>query len=95
MRGVRRLGLVLRPERDLQGSLEQIRAWATSAGVELVGAEGEGLRQRTKRQCDALVRIPGGQAGLESLNAGVATAVALAEVFRGREPEHYPGGRSR
>ena len=52
--------------------------------VLVVGAEGEGLRQRTKGECDALVRIPGGQPGLESLNAGVATAVALAEVFRGR-----------
>jgi 23S rRNA (guanosine2251-2'-O)-methyltransferase len=52
--------------------------------VLVVGAEGEGLRQRTKTFCDALVRIPGGQTGLESLNAGVATAVALAEVFRNR-----------
>lgn len=52
--------------------------------VLVIGAEGEGLRQRTRATCDALVRIPGGQAGLESLNAGVAAAVALAEVFRGR-----------
>jgi 23S rRNA (guanosine2251-2'-O)-methyltransferase len=52
--------------------------------VLVVGAEGEGLRHRTREICDALVRIPGGRAGLESLNAGVATAVALAEVFRGR-----------
>jgi len=52
--------------------------------VLVVGAEGEGLRQRTKQFCDVLVRIPGGRAGLESLNAGVATAVALAEVFRDR-----------
>ena len=52
--------------------------------VLVVGAEGEGLRHRTRQICDALVRIPGGQPGLESLNAGVATAVALAEVFRGR-----------
>jgi 23S rRNA (guanosine2251-2'-O)-methyltransferase len=52
--------------------------------VLVVGAEGEGLRQRTKTFCDALVRIPGGRTGLESLNAGVATAVALAEVFRER-----------
>ena len=52
--------------------------------VLVVGAEGEGLRHRTKGECDALVRIPGGQTGLESLNAGVATAVALAEVFRTR-----------
>ncbi|MGO9959252.1 MAG: 23S rRNA (guanosine(2251)-2'-O)-methyltransferase RlmB [Solirubrobacteraceae bacterium] len=52
--------------------------------VLVIGAEGEGLRHRTKQFCDALVRIPGGQAGLESLNAGVAAAVALAEVFRDR-----------
>ena len=52
--------------------------------VLVVGAEGEGLRQRTRQFCDALVRIPGGRPGLESLNAGVATAVALAEVFRDR-----------
>jgi 23S rRNA (guanosine2251-2'-O)-methyltransferase len=53
--------------------------------VLVVGAEGEGLRHRTKQLCDELVRIPGGQPGLESLNAGVATAVALAEVFRARD----------
>jgi 23S rRNA (guanosine2251-2'-O)-methyltransferase len=50
--------------------------------VLVVGAEGEGLRLRTTQFCDALVRIPGGRQGVESLNAGVATAVALAEFFR-------------
>lgn len=48
--------------------------------VIVIGAEGQGLRQRTRTFCDALVRIPGGRVGLESLNAGVATAVALGEV---------------
>jgi 23S rRNA (guanosine2251-2'-O)-methyltransferase len=48
--------------------------------VLVVGAEGQGLRQRTRTKCDALVRIPGGREGVESLNAGVATAVALAEI---------------
>lgn len=52
--------------------------------VFVVGAEGEGLRLRTADICDVLVRIPGGRPGLESLNAGVATAVALAELFRNR-----------
>jgi 23S rRNA (guanosine2251-2'-O)-methyltransferase len=50
--------------------------------VLVVGAEGEGLRHRTKQICDVLVSIPGGRPWLESLNAGVATAVALGEVFR-------------
>jgi 23S rRNA (guanosine2251-2'-O)-methyltransferase len=50
--------------------------------VLVVGAEGDGLRAKTKKYCDALVRIPGGRRGVESLNAGVATAIALAEVFR-------------
>lgn len=55
-----------------------------SRSVLVVGAEGEGLRRRTKEYCDVLVRIPGGRPGLQSLNAGVAVAVALAEVFRER-----------
>jgi 23S rRNA (guanosine2251-2'-O)-methyltransferase len=50
----------------------------------VVGAEGEGLRQRTKESCDELVRIAGGRRGVESLNAGVAAAVAMAEVLRDR-----------
>jgi 23S rRNA (guanosine2251-2'-O)-methyltransferase len=48
--------------------------------VLVVGAEGQGLRQRTRSKCDVLVRIPGGRPGVESLNAAVATAVALAEL---------------
>jgi len=50
--------------------------------VFVVGAEGEGLRLRTKKFCDMFVRIPGGRVGLESLNAGVSTALAFAEFYR-------------
>ena len=53
--------------------------------VVIIGAEGEGLRQRTKLYCDELVRIPGGQPGLESLNAAVAASIVLAEVARDRQ----------
>lgn len=52
--------------------------------VLVIGAEGQGLRDRTKKSCDSLVRISGGREGLESLNAGVAASVALGEVFRQR-----------
>jgi 23S rRNA (guanosine2251-2'-O)-methyltransferase len=50
--------------------------------VFVVGAEGEGLRQKTKKYCDELVRIPGGRQGLESLNAAVAATLAMAEITR-------------
>jgi 23S rRNA (guanosine2251-2'-O)-methyltransferase len=46
----------------------------------VIGAEGQGLRQRTRTKCDALVRIEGGREGLESLNAAVASAIAMAEI---------------
>jgi len=48
----------------------------------VVGAEGEGLRPKTRKYCDELVRIPGGRKGLESVNAGVAASIAMAEIFR-------------
>ncbi len=53
--------------------------------VFVIGAEGEGLRKKTVAYCDALVRIPGGLAGVESLNAAVATTIALYEYSRTRE----------
>lgn len=51
----------------------------------VIGAEGEGLRSKTKRHCDVLLRIPGGCPGVESLNAGVAATLALYEYYR-RQP---------
>jgi 23S rRNA (guanosine2251-2'-O)-methyltransferase len=50
--------------------------------VFVIGAEGEGLRPKTRKYCDALVKIPGGRVGVESLNAGVAASIAMAEFFR-------------
>ncbi len=50
----------------------------------VIGAEGEGLRQLTRRQCDGLLTIP--MAGrVASLNAASASAVALFEVVRQRQ----------
>jgi 23S rRNA (guanosine2251-2'-O)-methyltransferase len=49
----------------------------------VVGSEGEGLRQLTRRGCDLLVSIPmGGRVG--SLNAAIAGSIALYEVARQR-----------
>ncbi|MDN5725179.1 MAG: 23S rRNA (guanosine(2251)-2'-O)-methyltransferase RlmB, partial [Propionibacteriales bacterium] len=51
--------------------------------VLLVGSEGSGLSRLAREACDHLVRIP--IAGdVESLNAGVATGVALYEISRQR-----------
>lgn len=51
----------------------------------VIGAEGSGLAQLVRRECDYLVRIP--MAGkTESLNASVAAAVLLYEALRQRGP---------
>ncbi len=49
----------------------------------VLGAEGAGMRQLTRRTCDELVRIPMAGA-VESLNASVAAGVCLFEALRQR-----------
>jgi 23S rRNA (guanosine2251-2'-O)-methyltransferase len=49
----------------------------------VMGAEGAGMRQLTRKTCDELVRIPMSGA-VESLNVSVASAVCLYEVMRQR-----------
>jgi 23S rRNA (guanosine2251-2'-O)-methyltransferase len=51
--------------------------------IVVVGAEGDGLARLTRERCDVLASIPL-RAGLESLNASVAGAVALFEIGRHR-----------
>jgi 23S rRNA (guanosine2251-2'-O)-methyltransferase len=51
----------------------------------VVGGEGEGLRRLVRRECDFAVTIPMAP-GVESLNVGVATAVALWELLLRRSP---------
>jgi 23S rRNA (guanosine2251-2'-O)-methyltransferase len=50
----------------------------------VLGAEGAGMRQLTRKTCDELVRIPM-QGAVESLNVSVASAVCLYEALRQRQ----------
>jgi 23S rRNA (guanosine2251-2'-O)-methyltransferase len=55
----------------------------TGGTVLVMGAEGAGLRQLTRQNCDHLVRLP--QLGsVESLNVSVAAGMLLYEVVRQR-----------
>jgi 23S rRNA (guanosine2251-2'-O)-methyltransferase len=49
----------------------------------VLGAEGKGLRQLTRKTCDLLVRIPM-HGAVESLNVSVASGVCLYEAVRQR-----------
>lgn len=51
----------------------------------LIGNEQKGLRSLIRKQCDLLVQIPS-HGPIQSLNAAVSGAVALAEVQRQRDP---------
>jgi 23S rRNA (guanosine2251-2'-O)-methyltransferase len=59
-------------EADLKGALALV-----------LGAEGKGLRQLTRKTCDVLVRIPM-LGAVESLNVSVASGVCLYEARRQR-----------
>lgn len=56
---------------------------ATDPLVIVVGSEGRGLSRLVRETCDTTTSIPMA-AGVESLNASVATSVLLAEVARRR-----------
>jgi 23S rRNA (guanosine2251-2'-O)-methyltransferase len=49
----------------------------------VLGAEGHGMRQLTRKTCDELVRIPM-RGAVESLNVSVASGVCLFEALRQR-----------
>jgi 23S rRNA (guanosine2251-2'-O)-methyltransferase len=50
----------------------------------VIGSEGEGISNLLMKKCDFLVRIPS-KGRVSSLNASVAAAVILYEVFRQRQ----------
>jgi len=51
--------------------------------VVVLGNEREGLSERARKRCDAIVHVPG-SGNVESLNVSVAGGVILSELFRRR-----------
>src|SRR5690242_8565820 len=91
--GVRRVGLVLRPERDLEKALRQIDDWAGSMGVALVGAEGDRrLPNDVARRpaaslaagCDVVLGLGGDGTMLGALRVAAPERVPVLGVNLGR-----------
>ena len=55
----------------------------------VLGSEGSGLRELTRRSCDWLVRLPS-LGTVESLNVSVATGMLLYEALRQRQAVKAP-----
>ena len=67
---------------DERGEKTLAQTEFSEKSVFVLGAEGQGLRHKTKQTCDFLVSIPGGREGVESLNVSVAASIVMAEFFR-------------
>jgi 23S rRNA (guanosine2251-2'-O)-methyltransferase len=58
--------------------------FAADPVVVVVGSEGKGMARLIRAACDAVVTIPIDEAAVESLNASVATSIALYEIAQAR-----------
>lgn len=69
---------------DMQGKELCWQADFTGSKALVMGGEGDGLRELTRKSCDVLVRLP--QAGsVESMNVSVACGMMLYEAVRQRQ----------
>ncbi len=64
----------------------------TSGVCLITGGEGTGLSRLVREHCDHIARIPMG-GPIQSLNSGVATAIALFEARRQRQYQHMKDQR--
>lgn len=82
LRHLREVGLTI-VGADMNATVDFMHADLSGAIVLVVGNEGKGMRRLTRENCDLLVKIP--MAGkINSLNASVAAAVLMYEIFRRR-----------
>jgi NAD+ kinase len=90
--GVRRLALVLRPDRDLEHALRDTCTWAEAAGVQLVGAAGEsrlpeGIEQRPDETlaagCEVVLALGGDGTMLGALRLAAPHGVPVLGVNLG------------
>jgi 23S rRNA (guanosine2251-2'-O)-methyltransferase len=69
---------------DMQGKQLAWQADLTGSKALVMGGEGDGLRELTRKSCDTLIRLP--QAGsVESMNVSVACGMMLYEAVRQRD----------
>jgi len=71
---------------DMDGSKLYFETFYDSPIAVVIGSEGKGLRQSTKKHCDILVKIPL-HGKISSLNASVSAAIVLYEASRQRSVE--------
>jgi NAD+ kinase len=90
---MRRIGLVLRPEREMPEALEEIVAWASTIRVELVGTAGDARLPRAVEHmepgslaagCDVVLALGGDGTMLEALRVAAPHGVAALGVNLGR-----------
>lgn len=90
---MKRVGLVLRPERDLHHALQEIAAWAAALDVSLAGAEGEPrLPEDVARcpeaslaaGCDAVLALGGDGTMLGALRVAAPHSAPVLGVNLGR-----------
>jgi len=76
---------------EIDGKRYYNEADFTGPAALVIGSEGEGLSRLVKERCDEVVRIPM-RGRINSLNASVATGIALFEVVRQRLALRSPEG---